>query len=78
VFERTAQTVSWKFAVHPVVALLNKRNLEKQNGVAAAESSVRFVVLGAKIVTVYNLRDRHLEDSPLSAGWRILRTQKTY
>jgi hypothetical protein len=24
------------------------------------------------------LRDRHLEDSPLSAGWRILRTQKTY
>jgi hypothetical protein len=39
--KKTSHAVSWKFTVQPVEALLNKHSLEKQNGVAAAESCVR-------------------------------------
>jgi hypothetical protein len=44
VFEKTVQMVSWKFTAHSLVALLNKHNLDMQNGITAAESCVIMVL----------------------------------
>jgi hypothetical protein len=47
--ERTARTVSWKFAMQPAMVLLNEHNSETQNGVTTAESYVCALVLRAEI-----------------------------
>lgn len=71
VFERTARWVSYKFTVHPVMVLLDKCNSEMQNGFATAESCVCIVELRGlnlwlkcKDITIWNMEDKHLEDSP--------------
>jgi len=48
-FERTTQTVSWKFTAHLIVVLLNKHNLETKTGITTAEIYACVVVLGAEI-----------------------------